>query len=60
MIDYFKYTTGNAFTLSGDNYTGLFNITEPEFYGVYGENNLSFNSKENSMLELFSEIDKMI
>ena len=39
---------------------GLFNITEPEFYGVYGENNLSFNSKENSMLELFSEIDKII
>tara|TARA_R100001129_G_scaffold186512_1_gene178561 strand:+ start:552 stop:2435 length:1884 start_codon:yes stop_codon:yes gene_type:complete len=28
MIDYFKYTTGNAFTLSGDNYTGLFNITD--------------------------------
>ena len=28
MIDYFKYTTGNAFALSGDNYTGLFNITD--------------------------------
>ena len=39
---------------------GLFNITEPEFYGVYGRKNLSFNSKENSMLELFGEIDKMI
>ena len=32
MIDYFKYTTGNAFTLSGDNYTGLFNIVDGVAY----------------------------
>ena len=28
MIDYFKYTTGNLFTLSGAEYDGLFNITD--------------------------------
>tara|TARA_R110000824_G_scaffold55943_3_gene153606 strand:- start:297 stop:2180 length:1884 start_codon:yes stop_codon:yes gene_type:complete len=32
MIDYFKYTTGNAFTLSGDDYTGLFNIVDGVAY----------------------------
>ena len=32
MIDYFKYTTGNAFTLSGDNYTGVFNIVDGVAY----------------------------
>jgi len=32
MIDYFKYTTNNAFTLSGNNYTGLFNIVDGVAY----------------------------
>jgi hypothetical protein len=32
MIGYFKYTTGNAFTLSGDDYTGLFNIVDGVAY----------------------------
>jgi len=32
MIGYFKYTTNNAFTLSGDNYTGLFNIVDGVAY----------------------------
>ena len=32
MIDYFKYTTGKAFTLSGDDYTGLFNIVDGVAY----------------------------
>ena len=32
MIGYFKYTTGNAFTLSGDNYTGLFNVVDGVAY----------------------------
>ena len=32
MIGYFKYTTGNAFTLSGDDYTGLFNIVNGVAY----------------------------
>ena len=26
MISYFKYTSGESFTLSGNDYTGLFNI----------------------------------
>jgi hypothetical protein len=28
MISYFKYTSGESFTLSGTDYTGLFNITD--------------------------------
>tara|TARA_R100001594_G_scaffold46038_1_gene79003 strand:- start:876 stop:2777 length:1902 start_codon:yes stop_codon:yes gene_type:complete len=32
MISYFKYTTGNAFTLSGANYTGLLNIVDGVAY----------------------------
>ena len=32
MIGYFKYTTGNAFTFSGDNYTGLFNVVDGVAY----------------------------
>ena len=39
---------------------GLFNVTEPEFYGVYGNKSISFNSKKNSMLELFGKIDKIV
>ena len=32
MIDYFKYTNGDSFTLSGAAYTGLFNITDGKAY----------------------------
>jgi len=32
MIGYFKYTTGSTFTLSGDNYTGLFNVVDGVAY----------------------------
>jgi hypothetical protein len=32
MIGYFKYTTGNAFTLSGVNYTGIFNVIDGVAY----------------------------
>jgi len=28
MIDFFKYTNGNAFTLSGSDFTGLFNVID--------------------------------
>ena len=28
MIDFFKYTKGNAFTLSGSDFTGLFNVID--------------------------------
>ena len=28
MIDYFKYTEGNAFTLSGSDFIGLFNVID--------------------------------
>tara|TARA_R100001509_G_scaffold110288_1_gene66020 strand:+ start:6572 stop:8848 length:2277 start_codon:yes stop_codon:yes gene_type:complete len=32
MIDYFKYTNGDSFTLSGVDYSGLFNIQEGKAY----------------------------
>ena len=32
MIDYFKYTNGDSFTLSGAAYTGIFNITDGKAY----------------------------
>ena len=50
MIDYFKYTTGNAFTLSGDNYTGLFNVVD----GVaYTGKSLTSSSKVLSSSDTF-------
>ena len=50
MINYFKYTTGNAFTLSGDNYTGLFNIVN----GVaYTGKSLTASSKVLSSSDTF-------
>ena len=32
MISYFKYTSGESFTLSGTDYNGLFNITDGRAY----------------------------
>lgn len=32
MIEYFKYTNGDSFTLSGADYVGLFNITDGKAY----------------------------
>ncbi len=32
MIDYFKYTNGDSFTLSGADYSGLFNIQQGKAY----------------------------
>tara|TARA_R110000787_G_scaffold260954_3_gene366254 strand:+ start:367 stop:2247 length:1881 start_codon:yes stop_codon:yes gene_type:complete len=50
MIDYFKYTTGNAFTLSGDDYTGLFNIVD----GVaYSGKSITASSKVLSSSDTF-------
>jgi len=42
MIDYFKYTNGNSFTLSGEDYQGLFNITDGK---AYTGKSFSSNSK---------------
>ena len=28
MIDFFKYTKGNAFTLSGSDFVGIFNVID--------------------------------
>ena len=50
MIDYFKYTTGNAFKLSGDDYTGLFNIVD----GVaYSGKSITASSKVLSSSDTF-------
>ena len=32
MIEFFKYTGGNAFTLSGSDYIGLFNVVNGKAY----------------------------
>ena len=32
MIEYFKYTNGDSFTLSGADYTGLFNVRDNKVY----------------------------
>ena len=50
MISYFKYTASNAFTLSGDNYTGVFNVVD----GVaYTGNSITPSSKVLSASDTF-------
>ena len=39
---------------------GLFNITEPEFYGVYGDHNISINTNNNNLDYIIDRIKERI
>jgi len=39
---------------------GLFSVTEPEFYGVYGGNNISIDTNKNDTDYILSTILKRI
>tara|TARA_B100001063_G_scaffold3946_1_gene2886 strand:+ start:211 stop:1248 length:1038 start_codon:yes stop_codon:yes gene_type:complete len=39
---------------------GLFNITEPEFYGVYGDHNISINTNDNNLDYILDRVKERI
>ena len=51
MIEYFKYTNGDSFTLSGEDYTGLFNVVEGKaFTGKSFSSSSKLLSAKNTFL----------
>ena len=51
MIEYFKYTNGDSFTLSGVDYTGLFNVVEGKaFTGKSFSSSSKLLSAKNTFL----------
>ena len=37
---------------------GLFNVTEPEFYGVYGKKNININTNDKDIVQLIKKMIK--
>lgn len=57
MINYFKYTDGNAFTLSGQDYKGMFNIKDGIITsgGILTSNSQALSSKGNFLSRVYSK-----
>ena len=55
MIDYFKYTGGNAFTLSGSNFIGLFNVINGEAWTgkSFSSSSVRLSSKDTFLSNCF-------
>ena len=55
MIDYFKYTTGSAFTLSGSDFTGLFNVIDGVAWAgkSFSSTSVQLSSKDTFLANCF-------
>ena len=55
MIDYFKYTNGDSFTLSGAAYTGIFNITDGKAFAgkSYNTNSKLLSANDTFLADCF-------